>query len=67
MSERLCKTCKHFSADIAGYCIRGKKQTGVDPVHGYPVYKYKTFGFASIEREKIIFGCGKSGRNWEPK
>jgi hypothetical protein len=64
---KLCKDCKHYN-DIGLLCVRGKRQVGVDPVHGWPVLKYKVLRFARYERESILpWRCGKSGRHFESK
>lgn len=65
MTEPLCKDCKHYSY-IGINCVRGKRQTGVDPVHGYPVYSYKVSCYAGSERESIFpWRCGPKGRYFE--
>lgn len=56
----VCKECKSFSD---GYCERGKKLTGVDPVWGHNTYSYRAFDYAFLERGSILpWRCGKKGK-----
>jgi hypothetical protein len=49
-------------------CVRGRRQVGVDPIHGTPEYEYKVNESARHQRESIMpWNCGKKGRYFEPK
>lgn len=67
MTDRICTDCKNFEK---GYCRRGEKVVGIDPVYGNKIYKYaKGFDrFADDERHSIFpWNCGKIGRHFEKK
>lgn len=67
MSIPICSDCKNFEA-MGTFCVRGKRQTGVDPVYGYPIYRYKVLRLATDERESILpWRCGWVGRNFQAK
>lgn len=69
MTERVCKNCEHFeSSAYSSKCVRGKRQVGIDPVHGMPIYKYIVNSDAIDERHSILpWKCGMKGRYFEEK
>ena len=63
----LCKDCKHYDEYFYN-CVRGRRQVGVDPVHGDAVYEYKVLQLARSQRESILpWNCGKKGRHFSPR
>jgi hypothetical protein len=64
---KLCKDCKHYD-DIIFFCVRGKRQVGIDPIQGAPIFKYKVLDYAWNQRESILpWECGKKGRHFSPR
>jgi hypothetical protein len=62
-----CKDCKHFN-DFGLLCVRGRRETGNDPVTGMPEYAYTVLRRVREERESILpWRCGKRGRHFASK
>jgi hypothetical protein len=63
----ICKDCKNYD-EFRFLCVRGKRQVGIDPIQGAPVFKYDVLDYVWEQRESILpWRCGKKGRHFEPK